>query len=559
MLGGCARPPDVIVGDVGAARTAVLTPEVAGAVGLVGQLADVVQHLVAVGSRALVAAAPDHQGRAVAEPLGTENDRLIENVRGLGVGAVPAAGPLLIDADTVLVAEIVELLGLHQSAAPGAEVVDPRVTGAGEDAVVVLAGEAHHGIRGTPARALHVDVLAVDDEDTVVGVLMLPRGQSLVVQGADSEVRLGVGHGTVGGLEGHLHGVQVLVAVAARPPQLEVGDIATVAQGGGVHRTCRDCLGEVGGRTRKVLGGKAHGQLTRNGRACLPVQLDGQIHRPFGVIHRGDEGRIQRHGGQVPHRHRLPDAKREELGIVPAVGAVEDHGVGVVLGGVEMHHEGILTLLDGVRHVHVGSAEHTLVGGDLLAVEVDIRHVAQPVKGQLHPLALALVGEGAQEVPALLAVLVGGLHVVRQVGILDHPRVGESGVDAPGDGGVIGLVPALARRQVGDLARGGHLPGAVQGEGVVDLALGGSLTLVQGHGGGLCRHGGGAVLVVGLLLVLGQIHGPHGGDRHGQDDRQGHDQSQQSRKRASEGVFHNFRPFFRRIKQYTNISIATKP
>ena len=229
VLRRLAAPVDVVMPDVAGRNAAVLPPEIARAVVLVRQLADVVHHFVVGGCFAFVAAAVHHQRGMVADALGVQDHRLVQHVLGLDLLAVPAARPFLVYADAVLVAQVVVVVGLAHAAAPGAERVEALVFGAAEDAVVVFAGEVHRGVDRAPVGAPQEQRFAVDPGGAVVhaGLLFAAGGDHLQRPYAEAGDVAGPGAGVAD--ERGLQRVQVLLAEAVGPPELELGQVEAQA------------------------------------------------------------------------------------------------------------------------------------------------------------------------------------------------------------------------------------------------------------------------------------------------------------------------------------------
>ena len=406
-----------------------------GAVEFLGKASHHVDGRAHEGVR-LIASAPHGKRGVVAQAHGVALHGLFQQVVGLHEMAVPAGGPLLQHEDAQLVADIIEGVGLGHAAAPCANHLHMLLPGNGEEALIALAGELEHHVHSTPACTFDKHVAPVDAEQPLValGLLLRRQRQRLHLDGAYAEAggayRL---HFAV--LDKlHLSAVEVLFACVVRPPQLRVVDV------------------EIKGHIAlRVLNG---GLVS----LALAFEVVGRDKQPYLAASSGGEGDAEAHvavvmarhdkrilyavGGALADEHIVPDAQRRNPRVVPAIDAVDHHGVLPTLVGiaspsaakdadaVKLHLDSVLALAQKGTDGYVGAAEHALVLANHLAIEPYAAFVGYALETEQRVGHRAVVLEGALQSPSSVGALLCNGVVATEARVRNGASLHQRRVDA---------------------------------------------------------------------------------------------------------------------------------
>ena len=308
--------------------------------------------------------------------------------------------------------------------------------GNGEEALVALAGKLEHHIHRAPARTLDKHVAAVDAEQPLVALGLLLRWQR---QG----LHLDSAYAEAGGAyrlhfavldKLHLSAVEVLFACVVRPPQLRVVDV------------------EIKGHIAlRVLNG---GLVS----LALALEVVGRDEQPYLAAGSGGEGDAEAHvavvvarhdkrflyaaGGALADEHIIPDAQRRNPRVVPAIDAVDHHGVLPTLVGiaspsaaedadaVKLHLDSVVALAQKGADGYVRAAKHALVLANHLSVEPYAAFVGYALEAQQRVGHRAVVLEGALQSPSSVGALLGNGVVAAEARVGDGASLHQRGVDA---------------------------------------------------------------------------------------------------------------------------------
>lgn len=141
------------------------------------------------GMRVLISAAPHGERRMIAQRLDHARHLLVrdDRVGHREGGRPPAGGKLLIDHDALFIAETVELIGLDDAAAPGAEHLDAAPAGKLEQMFIFGGIAFQHGIAPAPVGALDEHRHVVDHKLPAVIALGFRAAQRAFFDRADPE------------------------------------------------------------------------------------------------------------------------------------------------------------------------------------------------------------------------------------------------------------------------------------------------------------------------------------------------------------------------------------
>ena len=198
------------------------------------------------GAEGLVVAAPEGDGRVVAEPPHLVAEFPLHEVEEGGVGGIEGAGEhrVLPDEETEFVAKVVELIGLVAAASPDPEHVHVGGLGRVEEVGHALALPARgQGVGGNPVGALGEDLASVDAEDerTADGVV---DGQHFEAAKADSLAEF-VGPACLRARGPDHELVEGLLPIAGGPPALDPVEFEGEAGSAFARRTVDENLSLV--------------------------------------------------------------------------------------------------------------------------------------------------------------------------------------------------------------------------------------------------------------------------------------------------------------------------
>ena len=182
-------------------------------------------------------------------------------------------------------------------------------------------------------------------------------------------------------------------------------------QGGCRCRAGVNLRGKRVGLPLKIFRHNHTGQDSVQASGADTLQLAVQIHGALFTVVGRYERSLHLNPRHILYPNRLPDTKRNQFCIMPTVRTVEYDCLCVILSRLEMHNQRVFSLAYAVRYIDIRTAKHSLMRGNLFAVEVEIRHVAYTVKCKADSISVALIGKGAAKIPVLFAVSIRLHHV----------------------------------------------------------------------------------------------------------------------------------------------------